>query len=407
MAEWHDQADVVIVGGGMVGLTLASALKYSGLRIIVIERSEPAIRYSLGRDCRVSAIVYGNVQILQGLGAWTHLEPHAAPLHQMRIWDDQHAGGIRFDAGEIGQPALGYLVENSRLQAALQDSLHDGDHVELWCPAEIDRITFEEDAVRLCLKDGRHLATPLIVGADGGRSWLREQAGIDCFQRDYAQKGIVATVRPRLSHRNVAFQRFLQHGPLAMLPMTDDLCSIVWSNMNEQADALMAMDDAAFLTALNDAFGPVLGEIAEAGERAAFPLKAQLARHLVRPRLALIGDAAHTVHPLAGLGVNLGIRDAMVLAQEIVDAQRFDEDWGDMSVLKRYMKQRLPDVLSVMGGMEVFHRLFTSHMPGLHVLRGIGMRAVGNSGAIKQMLMRNSTGLSLPVPKQITVTHRG
>jgi len=187
-----------------------------------------------------------------------------------------------------------------------------------------------------------------------------------------------------------------------MLPMTDNLCSIVWSAENSEADRLMGMDDAAFLDALNLTFGPMLGRISEAGARAAFPLKGQLAKHFVRQRVALVGDAAHCIHPLAGLGVNLGIRDAMVLAQEIADAKRFDEDWGELSVLDRYMKQRMPDVLSIMGSMEGFHQVFTGTIPGLKELRGLGMRLMGNSGAIKQLLMRNSTGLSLPVPKQIS-----
>lgn len=391
----------------MVGLTLASALRDRGLRVALIERGEGRVRTSLGRDCRVSAIVYGNVQILRGLGAWEHLQSEAEAIEQMRVWDDQHAGGIRFDAVEIGQPALGYLVENSRLQDALRRTLLMTDSVELHCPAEVARLDFDEDMVRIELKEGGRIETPLLVAADGAQSWVRAQAGIDCFQRDYGQKGIVATVRPQLPHRNIAYQRFTPTGPLAMLPLPDGLCSIVWSNMNAQADALLALDDAAFLRALNEVFGPVLGEIVEVGTRAAFPLRAQLARHLVRPRLALIGDAAHTIHPLAGLGVNLGIRDAMVLAQEIVDAARFEEDWGTLPVLRRYLRQRLPDVLAVMGGMEAFHRLFTARVSGLHLVRGLGMRAVGNSGAVKALLMRNATGLSLPVPRQITWAHRG
>jgi len=264
-------------------------------------------------------------------------------------------------------------------------------------------VQWRSDRVTVTLEGGEHMAAPLIVGADGGRSWLREKAGIAlCIKRAYRQKGIVATVRPQLPHRGAAFQRFLPAGPLAFLPMTDNLCSIVWSADDAEAERLMALDDDAFLTALNLAFGPVLGRIEETGERAAFPLQAQLAAHLVRERLALIGDAAHTVHPLAGLGVNLGLRDAMVLAQEIVDARRYGEDIGEMSVLGRYARLRLPDVLSVMASMEGFHQLFTHDLPLLPKLRGVGMRLVGNSGVFKQLLMRNSTGVSLPVPKQIS-----
>ncbi len=395
--------DVLIVGGGMVGLSLACALKGTSLDVGLFERDEHVPVLSLGRDMRVSAIVAGNVEILRGLGVWPHLEPHAAPIRAMRVWDGQHAGSIRFESSEIDTDALGWLAENSRLCEAMQEVLHEADNVHQYCPAEIADVRWASDQALLRLGDGREFAAPLVVGADGARSWLREKAGIGLrIERDYRQKGIVATVRPQLPHRDTAYQRFLSTGPLAFLPMTDGLCSIVWSTENAEAGRLMALDDAGFLEALNLAFGPVLGRIEEVGERAAFPLKARLSAHVVRPRLVLIGDAAHTIHPLAGLGVNLGLRDAMVLAQEIVDARRFREDIGDMDVLKRYMRKRMPDVLSVMGTMEGFHQLFTCDWPLLPQLRNFGMRLVGNAGPLKAMLMRNSAGLSLPVPRQIS-----
>jgi len=401
MSQWQDRADIIIVGGGMVGLGMACALKDTGLHVVLIERAETPVHRSLGRDCRVSAIIRGNTRILEGLGVWQHLEEDAGPMRTMRIWDNQEAGGIRFDASEIGEDALGFLVENSVMQKAMHQVLADAENFEFCCPAQIDSVEWLDKEVKVALSDGRKLSAPLIIGADGGRSWVREQAGISCHQRDYHQKGIVATVRPERPHGGVACQRFLPTGPLAMLPMTEDLCSIVWSAEDGECERLMGMSDDEFLAALNSSFGPFFGRIQEVGKRAAFPLKAQLAKHLVRPRLALIGDAAHCIHPLAGLGVNLGLRDVMVLAQEISDARRFEEDWGELSVLNRYMKQRLPDVLSVMGSMEGFHQLFTHDFPGLRPLRGLGMRMVGNSGAIKHLLMRNSTGLSLPVPRQI------
>jgi len=401
MSRSLEQVDLIIVGGGMVGMAAACALKDSGLHVVVVERSEPVVRKSLDRDCRVSAIVMGNVKILQGMGVWEHMVD-VGPMHTMRIWDDQRPGGIRFDAAEIGEDALGYLVENSKLQAAMIKVVHLSDAIDICCPATIESVEWQSDCVEVHLDDGRGFKTPLIVGADGAHSWLRQQADVGIYTHDYGQKGIVATVKPQIPHRGVAFQRFLSTGPLAMLPMSDGLCSIVWSAEHEEADRLMKLDDLAFLEDLNLTFGPVLGRIEEVGERAAFPLVARLARHLVRPRLALIGDAAHTIHPLAGLGVNLGLRDAVVLAQEIVDAKRFKEDWGELDVLNRYMKQRLPDVLSIMGSMGTFHHLFTHNWPGLPELRGLGMRLVGNSGPIKQLLMKNSTGLNLPVPKQVS-----
>ena len=395
-------ADVIIVGGGMVGLALACALKDSGLHIVVVERAEAQVCYSLGRDCRVSAIVRGNQQILAGIGVWRYLEADAEPIRAMRVWDNQEPGGIRFDAAEINEPAMGYLIENSCTQAAMHRAMLESDDIEYLCPAEIAALEWFDERVQVSLSDGRVLNTPLLVGADGGRSWVREQAGISCCQRDYGQQGIVATVRPERGHGGTAYQRFLTTGPLAVLPMTDGLCSIVWSAENDEAGRLMAMNDDDFLAAMNATFGPVLGRVTEAGKRAAFPLVGRLAHHVVRDRVALVGDAAHCIHPLAGLGVNLGLRDAMVLAQEICDARRFDEDWGELAVLNRYMKQRMPDVLSVMASMEGFHQLFTRDLPGLKGLRGLGMRLVGNSGSIKKLLMRNSTGLSLPVPKQIS-----
>lgn len=397
-------ADVVIIGGGMVGLCLACALKDSGISVIVIERSEPNIFYSLGRDCRVSAIVYGNQQILQQIGAWQYLQADAQAIRGMQVWDGQHAGGIRFDADEIDTPALGWLVENSALQSSLRQAIAASPNITIICPAQVESVQWQARHATVQLDDGRQFTTPLVVGADGARSWLRQQADIGVYQRDYQQLGIVATVRPQRPHHGMAYQRFLSTGPLAVLPMSSGLTSIVWSAENREAQRLIAMDDASFLHELNHHFGPVLGCMEEVGKRAAFPLRAQMAHHIVRHRMALIGDAAHSIHPLAGLGVNLGLRDAMVLAQEIVDARRFDEDWGERSVLDRYMRCRLPDVVSTMAAMETFHRLFTSTLPGMPLLRGTGMKLAGNAGLFKQMLMSQSTGITLPVPKSIRLS---
>ncbi|MDX8413076.1 MAG: UbiH/UbiF/VisC/COQ6 family ubiquinone biosynthesis hydroxylase [Mariprofundales bacterium] len=403
MSAATEQVDLVIVGGGMVGMTLAAVLAGQTMRTMVIERAESTVRHSLDIDCRVSAIVRGNVAVLQGMGAWAHLQG-ASPIRQMRIWDDQHAGGIRFDGAELtGDPTefLGQMVQNSQLLSALRRVVLRSEGVEICCPATVAAVQWRRNDVLLQLADGRKIATPLVVAADGSRSWLRRQAGVGVWSHDLQQRGIVATVRPQRHHQQVAYQRFLPTGPLALLPMADGLCSIVWSAENSRADQLMAMNDGAFLHELNLSFGPQLGSIEACGARAAFPLRTQLAKHIVRPRLALIGDAAHAIHPLAGLGVNLGIRDAMVLAREIVDARRFDEDYGTMEVLAEYRNQRLPDVLSVMGAMEGLHHLFTSQLPGTALLRATGMRLIGNSGPIKQLLMRNSTGLSLPIPREV------
>lgn len=395
-------ADVVIVGGGMVGMALAAALKQSDFEVVVVERSIAAPRLSLGYDMRVSAIVAGTRQMLEGIGVWPHVADHAHPIVSMKVWDNQSDGGIRFSADEIDLPELGFIVENSALLEALQQTIAGADGVHMECPVEAEAATWHADHACLRLKDGRVLRTPLLVGADGGRSWLREQAGIHVYGHSYGQKAIVATVRTAQPNRRMACQRFLPTGPLAFLPLEGDYCSIVWSAEDREAERLMRLDDAAFARELFLTFGPVFGEIVEVGDRGLFPLRASLAAHLVRDRLALIGDAAHTIHPLAGLGVNLGLRDAMVLAQQLVDARRYGEDWGERSVLDRYMKQRLPDVLATLAAMEGFHRLFTSRLPGLEKLRNLGMRLVGNAGLLKKLLMLNAAGINLPVPRQIS-----
>ncbi len=404
MSDGHMQdCDVLIVGGGMVGLMLANALKNTPLSVVVVERAESEPFLSLGRDCRVSAIVEGNIEALKGVGVWQFLEKKAGPIRGMRVWDGQHEGSIRFEALELGLDQLGCIVENHDLQAALKQGLKGHDNVSMLCPATIEAVHWTQDAVQVRLADGRNFLSRLIVGADGIRSWLRGQAGVEVHRREYHQKGIVATIRTELPHHGMAFQRFLPTGPLAFLPLSgSNEFSIVWSTHDDEAERLVKLDDAGFAESLYLAFGPMLGKIVEAGERAAFPLAAQLSKHLVRPRTALIGDAAHGIHPLAGLGVNLGLRDAMVLAQELSDARRFREDIGSMDVLERYMKLRLPDVLSVMGSMEGFHLLFANDYPWLPPLRALGMRVVGNSGPLKRFLMRSGMGLNQPVPKQIS-----
>ncbi|MDQ6961613.1 MAG: UbiH/UbiF/VisC/COQ6 family ubiquinone biosynthesis hydroxylase [Mariprofundaceae bacterium] len=399
------KVDVLIVGGGMVGLAMACALREQpDVRVMVVERREIQPQLSLGSDMRVSAIIEGTANILRGMGVWDQLQNVSESIQQMRVWDQQEVGGARFEALEVGLQELGRLVPNSEIQYAMLNVLADCEHIDVYCPAHIESINFKTDAVYLSLDQGQHVQASLVVGADGAQSWLREQAGISHYQRDYAQKAIVANVRPQQHHRNTAYQRFLAGGPLAFLPLPKGLCSIVWSLAHEEAEQYMQLDDALFLDELNLAFGPVLGRIEEVGERGAFPLVGRLSQHFVQHRLALIGDAAHVIHPLAGLGVNLGIRDAIVLAQEVAMAIRYQEDPGSMDVLALYRKNRVPDVLSVMASMEAFHHVFTSKYAVVGKLRRAGMLMFSNSGALKKSLMRTAMGLNLAVPANVMTT---
>jgi len=397
--------DVFIVGGGMVGLAMACALReQTNVRVMLVERSDMHPNLSLGKDMRVSAIIAGTAEILKGMGVWDQVLAVSESIQHMRVWDQQEMGGARFEAMEVGLTELGRLVQNSDLQYAMLDVLADCEHIDVRCPAQIEHIDFKKDATYITLDQGQRVRAALVVGADGPHSWLRQQAGIQDWQRDYQQHAIVATIRPQQHHRFTAYQRFLPSGPLAVLPMQDGLCSIVWSLASQEAKASMELDDVAFLAELNLAFGPVLGSIEEVGKRASFPLVARLTKHFVRPRLAFIGDAAHVIHPLAGLGVNLGLRDAVVLAQEVANAMRYQEDPGDMSVLQMYRKNRVLDVLAVMSSMEAFHRVFTSDYKVIGHLRRTGMLMFSNSGVLKHVLMRTAMGLSLPVPSRVMTT---
>ncbi|MDX8393001.1 MAG: UbiH/UbiF/VisC/COQ6 family ubiquinone biosynthesis hydroxylase [Mariprofundales bacterium] len=392
--------DIIIIGGGMVGLGLACALRNTDVRITILEKAWTAPRLSMGHDMRVSAIVQGTKQALQGIGVWQHVR-RQCPIMGMQIWDNQQTGGIRFAASEIDQDMLGAIVENSVLHTAMQEALLDFPNITMQIGCAVQSIQTNAENVCVNLKDNKKISASLLVGADGANSFVRQQLNIKSFERDYKQAAIVATVRTLSPHRNQAYQRFLATGPLAFLPLNDDLCSIVWSAYNDESQRLMALDNQAFIAELNLKFGPVLGGIANCGERGLFPLKARLSKHMVRSRLALIGDAAHVIHPLAGLGVNLGLRDALCLAREIDDARNFDEDIGGIDVLRRLIPVRMPDNLATMASMELLHRVFSNDLPILAKIRSHGMTIASNIHPLKSMLMRAATGLSLPVPKQI------
>jgi len=391
--------EVVIVGGGIVGAALAAWLARAGISVAVVEKASARPFRSLGRDCRVSTLGRGVELALADLGG-DALLAGAAELVAMRIWDDQRPRGLRFDAAEIGEPRLGVVVENAVLRERLQRIAEEAG--ALWLHDAPARLRLRVQAVELALQSGQVLEARLAVGADGARSWLREQAGIRCWASSYGQRGITATVRLARAHGGVACQRFLRTGPLALLPLAEErLASIVWSAWEDEADRLMRLDDSAFLQALNEALGPVFGGVVEVGARASFPLERRLAHHLVRKRIALAGDAAHVIHPLAGLGVNLGLRDAIVLADEVVQAKRFGEDFGALSVLGRYRDRRIFEVLATLAAMEGFHRLFTAKIPALGALRAWGMTAFGQLAWLKRIVMRQAAGLAVDAPRAI------
>ncbi|MFN2310011.1 MAG: UbiH/UbiF/VisC/COQ6 family ubiquinone biosynthesis hydroxylase, partial [Gammaproteobacteria bacterium] len=317
--------DIAIIGGGCVGTTLACALAQDGVQVALVEaRAAPSAWPAGSVDLRVFAITRASERIFRAIGCWEAIEQGGiSPFREMRVWDAAGAGEIHFDCAELGEPTLGYIIEQRVIQAALNARLASLPTLTRLCPAELAGFEPEPeaDALRVTLVDGRVLRTRLLVGADGATSKVREQAGIEISVRDYQQTALVAVVTTEAPHQETAWQRFLPTGPLAFLPLRDGRSSIVWSTTPDQAVELCGLDDAAFCARLTEAFGRRIGAVTAVGERVSFPLRRLHARQYVAERLALVGDAAHVIHPLAGQGVNLGLLDAAALAEVIQAAQ--------------------------------------------------------------------------------------
>lgn len=389
----------MIAGAGMVGAALACALADRGFRVGVVE-PRPALRdWAPGSfSNRVSALTRASQRILQRLGAWTRIqELGATPYLRMCVWDRPEIGEILFDSADIGEPNLGHIVENRIIQLALWERLERAPGVERLCPARIAGCDLQ--AMRITLDDGREFTPQLVVAADGARSALREMAGIAVDVRDLGQSAVVATVQTTLGHGQTAWQRFLPTGPLAFLPVDGaDHCSIVWSVPPTQAQQLIAMDDAAFCAELASASQRRLGDIAATSPREAYPLRSQHAVNYVLPGLALAGDAAHVIHPLAGQGVNLGLLDAASLCETLTAARDAGRPIGHFSTLRRYERARRGENLAVMRAMEGFNLLFSNSLPPLALARNLGLRLTHAAAPVKTFMVRRAMGLDGNLP---------
>jgi 2-polyprenylphenol 6-hydroxylase len=395
-----DRYDVLIVGGGMVGTTLACALKDSGLKIGLIEAAPPAdVRAGDPMDLRVSAVTRASQQIFTALGAWEGMAARRiSPFREMHVWDAGGEGLIHFDAAELGEAALGHIVENAVVQRALWDCLEASGGVELLCPAAVTSLRRDGDGMLCRLEGGRELRARLLVGADGAQSRVRHFARIQARGWSYDQQALVATVATERSHRETAWQRFLPNGPLAFLPLHDGRSSIVWSTTPQHARQLLAEDEESFCRQLELAFAATLGRIESCGARAAFPLRLQYVDSYVQPGLALIGDAAHTVHPLAGQGVNLGILDAASLAQVLLDARAQGKDIAALKVLRRYERWRKGHNLLMMAAMDGFKRLFGAAWEPLRWARNTGLTLTNALPPVKHFIMSHAMGRSGDLP---------
>ena len=391
--------DIAIVGGGAVGAALACALADSGLSIALLDQREPApFDVKAEMDLRVFALSMASRRILERLGAWEAIAAaRVSPYREMRVWEGDPEG-IHFDSADLGEPELGYIVENSLLQHALWAKLRGNPKVTLLTPAKPEALKLEEDAATLDLSGGRRIRARLVMAADGAESVTRALAGIETNSTPYGQRAVVAHVRAGQPHRMTAWQRFMPMGPLAFLPLADGRVSVVWSLTDAEAERVLALDDAGFCTALTQASDARLGQVLSTTRRAAFPLQRLHAGEYVRGRFALAGDAAHAVHPLAGQGVNLGLLDAAALAEVIRDAHAEGRDIGDLGVLRRYERWRKGDNLAMIIALDGFKRLFSNDIAPLHTLRNAGLRAVDRFTPLKHAFVRQAMGLSGDLP---------
>jgi 2-polyprenylphenol 6-hydroxylase len=385
--------DVIVVGAGLVGAGFARALDGAGLRIAVVDTQVPhSASAAAGWDSRIYAISPGSVTFLQECGAWEQLDAaRLCPVEDMQVFGDDEISELDFGAYAAGLRELAVIAENRELQRVLWQALNRAPHVEIIAPAACRELTLEPDAAVLSLADGRTLRAHLIVGADGAESWVRKQAGIEVSVRPYQQTAVVANFTTALPHHGVATQWFQRNGILALLPLPGERVSMVWSTATGHADELLAQSADELATHVSAAAHGKFGDMRVITPAAAFPLQIQRVQRLVMPRLALIGDAAHNVHPLAGQGVNLGFRDARELAQ-VLARRGAQGDCGDFPLLRRYERARREDIATMQFTTDALQRLFNNDDAQLAKLRNFGLRLVNRQSRLKNLLVRYAVG---------------
>jgi 2-octaprenylphenol hydroxylase len=396
--------DVVIIGAGIAGTALAAALLETELRIALVEANPlPSPRDAFqgveSFDRRVSAITPASQRLLEDWQVWPSiLARRACPYQHMQVWDAEGTGAIDFHAAELDAPLLGHIVENRVLTASLLTRLQSEPQVHLLNPARVQSLSLDRSLQpEVALEDGRQVNCSLLVGADGALSQVRTLSGFQTREWDYGHHALVCTVETELPHGETAYQRFLDTGPLAFLPLSEiggrHFCSIVWSAEADLAERLLGMGEQEFLRELGLAFEHRLGRLLAVSPRIGFPLRQRHATDYVQPGIALVGDAAHTIHPLAGQGINLGLQDVAVLAEEIAGALLRGAEPGALDVLQRYQRRRKGENLMMMAAMDAFKRLFTQQQLPLRWLRNTGMHLVGRASPLKRQLMRRAMGI--------------
>jgi len=393
--------ELVVVGGGLVGLSLGIATAQAGLDTLVVDRENPAATLAESFDGRASGIAYGSQQILAALGIWAKLASQAAPILEIRVADDSAPLFLHYDHREVGDHPLGWIVENIVLRRALLERVSELPHLAHAAPKSVAGVERGAAGALVRLADHHAIRARLVAAADGKASPLRKAAGIRAIEWSYPQTGIVATVQHERPHRGVAVEHFLPAGPFAILPLTGNRSSIVWTERAELAPRILAMSAADFADELRRRFGDFLGTVEPMGPRWSYPLAFLHAENYAAERLALVGEAAHVIHPIAGQGLNLGLRDVAALAEVLVDARRLGLDIGEPNILRRYERWRRLDNWMLAAVTDTLNRLFSNAIPPVKLARDLGLAAVNQMPPLKRLFMRHAMGVVGDQPRLV------
>jgi 2-octaprenyl-6-methoxyphenol hydroxylase len=393
-------SDLIVGGGGMVGMTLALALAQGGLKVVVADPVPASAALDAKFDGRVSALSYSSVRMLEALGVWQALAPHAQPILDILVTDAALGRApsplsLHFDSAEIGEP-MGHIAENRHIRAALFAAVEKAGAITLISPAALTALDAQAGKIVATLSNGNEIAAQLAVAADGRDSPMREAMGLKTISWSYPQTGIVATVAHERPHNGVAYEHFLPSGPFAILPMSPggepNRSSLVWTEREDLAPGMLALPDAQFEAEVGRRFGDHLGAVKVTGPRWSYPLRFHLARNFVAPRFALAGDSAHGIHPIAGQGLNLGFKDAAALAECVLDSARLGLDIGAGDTLARYERWRRFDSVTLAASTDALNRLFSNDIAPLRLVRDLGIGMVDGIGPLRRLFMRHAGG---------------
>ena len=393
------RADVLIVGGGLVGGTLACALGDAGMIVAVVDAADPTAVLKAGFDGRASAIALSSRRLLEGVGLWDGMRNDAAPMLDIRVSEGRSNLFLHYDHHDIGEEPFGHMVENRVFRKALFHRMREIDGIHSAAPARVSELARSADGIEARLADGRRILAPLVVAAEGRESRTREDAGIRVTRWSYQQTGIVCTVGHEKPHHFIAHEHFLPAGPFAILPLLGNRSSIVWTERADLAPAIMALDDAAFTAELGRRFGDFLGRLEVIGPRWSYPLSLQFAETAVALRLVLVGDALHGMHPIAGQGLNMGLRDVAALVEVLTDARGLGLDIGAADVLERYQRWRRFDNVLMLAMTDGLNRLFSNNVAPLRLVRDLGLAGVNLVPPLKKLFMRHAMGAVGELPK--------